>query len=167
MVSVFLHILYVLGLIVGVIVIPFGLPGTFIIVAEVFLYGWIDKFQQFPISFPGLLLLIAILAEVIEEGLGALMARRFGGSKWGMIGAIAGGFAGAVLGTPVTPVIGTFIGALLGAFLGATLLEWIRTQQIQEAVQVGLGAFLGALGGKFTKIMIAVLMVVLTCIRIF
>ena len=167
MLSVLGHILFVAGLIIGVISIPFGIPGTFIIVAEVLVYGWIDHFQRFPLVFVGLLLLIAIVAEVIEEGLGAVMAKRFGGSKWGMLGAITGGFIGAVLGTPVSPLLGTLLGALIGAFLGATIMEWIRTQNIHEAVRVGLGALLGSFGGKVSKILASVIMVILTLIHIF
>lgn len=160
-------ILFWIILIAGIAVIPFGIAGTFVIVADAFVYGLITGFERFSLGFVLLLLGIAILVEVVEELLSAFMAKRFGGSKWAMIGAIIGGFVGAIIGTPVAPVVGTLLGGFFGAFTGATLLEWIHSSDFEASVKVGIGAFFGAVGGKITKILIAVFMVILIGIRMF
>ena len=109
-----------------------------------------------------ILLAIALGVELIESIFGAILAKKFGGSKWGMLGAI-----GALIGTPVMPVLGTLIGGFMGAFVGATLLEWIHTNKLNRGFRVGLGAFFGALGGKVTKLIAAIIMVILVMIRLY
>ena len=156
-----------LFLLIGIIAIPFGLPGTFIIVVDAFLYGLITNFEKLSLSFIGILFAIAVVLEVIEALLGALMAKKFGGSKWGITGAIVGAFIGALIGTPIIPVLGTLAGAFCGAFIGATLLEWMHTSDLRHSLNVGLGAFFGFVGGKMTKIVIAVVMVIMIGIRVF
>ena len=160
-------IIFWLFLIVGVAVIPFGIAGTFIIVADALIYGLITGFDKITLPFVGILLGMALAVELIEELLSAFMAKRFGGSKYAMIGAVVGGFFGAIVGTPVTPVFGTLLGCFLGAFLGAMLLEWLHTSDFQNAIKVGIGAFFGAVGGKVTKILVAIIMVIMVGFRIF
>ena len=154
-------------LIIGVVIIPFGIAGTFIIVVDALIYGLITGFEQITIPFLGVLLGIAVLMEVVEGVFGAVLARKYGGSKWAMAGAIIGGFIGAILGTPVTPLIGTLVGAFIGAFTGAALLHGLSTGEWKKAVMVGLGAFFGAVSGKISKIIAAIVMVVMIGFRIF
>lgn len=160
-------ILLWLFLVIGVLLIPFGLPGTFVIVADVLVYGLATGFEKYSLPFAGLLLLITIGIEVIEGILGAAMAKKFGGSKWGMIGAIVGAFLGAVLGTPVIPVIGTLLGLFIGALLGAAVFEGLYSGNWDKAWKVGLGAMFGTIGGKITKIIVAIIMVVMVGIKVF
>lgn len=160
-------IFFILFLVAGVVVIPFGVAGTFIIVADALVYGLVTEFEVITLPFIGILLGLALFVELIEAVLGAVMASRFGGSKVGMAGAVTGGFFGALLGTPVTPVLGTLLGGLIGAFIGAALFEYVKHPEWRSAFKVGWGAFLGALGGKMTKLFVAVLMVVITIMRIF
>ena len=160
-------VLLCLFLLVGVVVIPFGIAGTFIIVADAFIYGLITGFESITLPFAGLLLAIALGVELIEELLSAFMAKRFGGSKWAMAGAVIGGFFGAIIGTPVAPILGTLLGGFLGAFIGAFLLEWIHCQDFTRALHVGIGAFFGAVGGKITKVVVAVIMVIMVIARVF
>lgn len=154
-------------LIIGVVIIPFGIAGTFIIVADAFIYGLITGFEKITLPFVGVLLGIAVLMEVVEAAFGAVLAKKYGGNKWAMAGAVIGGFIGAVLGTSITPVIGTLVGAFLGAFGGASLLHGISTGKWNEALVVGLGAFFGAVSGKVSKIIAAIIMVVMIGFRIF
>jgi len=160
-------IVFWLFLIIGILSIPFGLPGTFIIVADALVYGLITHFEKMSLGFIGILLLIAVVLEIIEALLGALMAKKFGGSKWGIVGAMIGVFLGAVIGTAVVPVLGTLLGAFCGAFIGASLLEGFHTQDWQHASRVGLGALFGTVGGKMTKIMVAVVMVIMVGFKVF
>lgn len=167
MASIWGDIALVIGMIAAVAVIPFGLPGKFILVGEALLYGWLHQFEPFSLSFVGFLLLIAIFAELIETGLSAIFAKKFGGSKHGMIGAIIGSILGAIIGTPVTPILGTIVGAFIGAFLGATFLEWFKHHEIKQAVHVGLGAMLGSASTIVFKIMVTIFMVVLILMKVF
>jgi len=160
-------IIFWLFLIVGVAVIPFGIAGTFIIVADALIYGLATGFDEITLPFVGILLGMALAVELIEELLSALMAKRFGGSKYAMIGAFLGGFFGAIVCTPIAPVLGTLLGGFFGAFLGATLLEWLHTSDLQNSIKIGIGAFFGAVGGKTTKILVAVIMVVMIGFRVF
>ena len=160
-------IVFWLFLLIGIIAIPFGLAGTFIIVVDVFIYGLLTNFEKLTLPFIGILFAVAVVLEVIEALLGALMAKKFGGSKWGIAGAVVGAFFGALIGTPIVPVLGTLAGAFCGAFLGATLLEWVHTSDLHHSMNVGLGAFFGFVGGKMTKIVIAVVMVIMIGFRVF
>ncbi|MFH1941052.1 MAG: DUF456 domain-containing protein, partial [bacterium] len=108
-----------LVLLIGVVLIPFGMAGTFLIVADAFVYGLVSGFEEITLPFLGLLLAIAVAVEFMEELLSAAMAKKFGGSKWAMVGAVAGGFIGAVVGTLAAPVLGTLLGGFFGAFCGA------------------------------------------------
>lgn len=166
-----MEILYIvilsLILLTGIAVIFFGIAGTFIIVAGAFLFGLVTGFSDVTLNFCLLLLGIAVALEIWEGILGSILARTFGGSKWAMAGAIIGGTAGAIIGTPVAPVLGTLIGGFLGAFAGASLLEYISSGDIHRALKAGLGAFCGAVGGKITKIVVAVIMTVMVYVKIF
>ena len=161
------HIIFWLVMIAGIVIIPFGIPGTFIILGNALVYGWLTDFVEVSWSFLGVLLLIAVIAEVIEFFLGAATAGKYGASKTGMFGAIVGGFLGAIFGTTIVPLIGTLIGAFVGAFAGAALFEYAESKDFDKALRVGFGAFLGSLGGKLMKIAAAVAMVVMVGFRVF
>lgn len=154
-------------MLICIILIPIGIPGTFLIVLNGFVYGWLTDFVEVTFGLLGVLLGVAILAEVIEFFIGAATAGKFGASKQAMIGAIVGGFVGAIWMTALMPIVGTLVGAFAGAFGGATLVEYFQTNDWSKAVNVGLGAFLGTLGGKLTKIAAGVGMVVAVAMRVF
>lgn len=161
------YLLFALGLLAGVALIPFGLPGTFIIVGVALLQAFLTDFM--PLSGTTILWLLglAALGEVIEFFLGAFAARHFGGSKYAMAGAIVGGFVGAIWATGIFPIVGTLLGAFGGAFAGAALFEYVHEKDWNTAIHVGWGAFLGALGGKLTKITIGICMVVIILFKFF
>jgi uncharacterized protein YqgC (DUF456 family) len=152
---------FVLFLLIGLAVIPFGIAGTFIIVADVFLYALLTDFELITWKFLGVLLGISIIVEGLEFFLGAAAAKKYGSSSWGMWGAILGGFFGAIWGTAISPIFGTIFGAFIGAFLGAYLFEFVRFKDSQKALEAGWGAFLGTVTGRFLKFFAAILMLVL------
>lgn len=161
------HLLFWLVMVAGVFIIPMGLPGTFLIVLNAFVFAVVTHFTQISWGFLGILFFIAVLLEGFEFLIGAATAGKYGASKKGMLGAIIGGFVGAVWGTPVMPVIGTLLGAFLGSFAGAALFEYLATRELEKSLHVGFGAFLGSVGGKLMKIAAAVAMVVMIGFRIY
>ncbi|MDQ7065488.1 MAG: DUF456 domain-containing protein [candidate division KSB1 bacterium] len=159
------HAVFWLVLVSGVIMILFGLPGTFVIAGTALVYGWLTDFAVIHGSDVLILFGIAVAGEVIEFLLGAFTAKRFGGSNWAMAGAIIGGFLGAVWATGFLPVIGTLLGAFAGSFVGAFVFEYLHSPNTAHALRVGWGAFLGAVGGKLTKITLAVAMLAMILVR--
>ena len=159
-------IVFVLFWLIGIIIIPFGLPGTFVIVIDALIFAWLTNFQPITWKFLGILLGLSIVVELIEFFLGAAAAKRYGSSKWGMWGAIMGGFFGAFLATPFSPILGTIFGAFVGAFLGAFVFEYIRDSDVNKALRSGWGAFLGAVTGRFLKLIVAIAMVVMIAFRV-
>lgn len=153
-------------IIVAFLSIPFGFAGTFVIVADVLVYALIHHFVPFTWLFLVILLSIAILVEIIESLLGALMAKQFGGSKWSMLGALVGGILGAIWATPLLPLVGTVIGGFLGAFLGAVLVEYLFNKNWHNAFKAGTGALLGSIGAKGLKIVAALIMILMIIIRL-
>lgn len=144
----------------GLIAIPLGLSGNFIILATAVVIGVVSKFTTVPLV--GLIIMaVAVIAgEVIEALLGSVMARRYGASKWGMLGAFLGGILGAIVGTPVMPVIGTILGSFLGAGIGAVALEWFHLRQLEPSMPAGFGAVLGKVAAALLKLWIGIGMVV-------
>lgn len=155
------HALFWTVMVVSVLVIPLGVPGTFVIVANSLVYAWLTGFAELTWGTVGLLLLIALVVEGLEFFIGAAAAGKYGGSRKAMVGAVLGGFVGAIWATPIVPLLGTLIGAFAGAFAGAALFEYFHSKDLDKSLRVGFGAFLGAVGGKLTKIAAATAMVVM------
>ena len=135
-------ILLVACLLVGLLLIPLGLPGLWVAVAGVLGYGWLTDFRTLGLWTIVLVLGLAFAGEVVEWWIGFRFARRYGGSRAAGWGALIGGIAGAIVGVPI-PVIGSVIGAFAGSFLGAALFEYARQQRAEAAARAGWGAVLG------------------------
>lgn len=144
----------------GLIAIPIGLAGNFIILATAIVVGVVTKFTTIPLI--GLIIMaVAVIAgEIIEAFLGSVMARRYGASKWGMLGAFVGGIVGAILGTPFVPVMGTIVGSFLGAGVGAVAFEWFHLRQLESSMPAGIGALIGKIAASLLKLWIGIGMVV-------
>ena len=132
MLEILLNLLLALLLLLGLALIPFGLPGTFVIVSAAGLYGYFTDFTA--VTFPVVLALLAaaLLAEGVEALAGVIGARRYGSGNFGVILSIVGGLAGAVLGAPVLFGLGALPGAFIGAFAGAVGAELLRGRSSSE-----------------------------------
>ena len=125
----------------GLIMIPFGLPGTWIILGSAVGYAALvpGSIGWFTIV---LLAIVAIIGEVIEFTLTAKYTKKYGGSRRASWGAIIGGMVGAIMGVPI-PVIGSVVGAFAGAFIGAFAAEMSRGTEVSGSTRVATGALVG------------------------
>ncbi len=136
--------LLVLACVVGLCMIPFGLPGTWLIVVGSALFGWFDHWQRYQWTACLVLIAAATVGEVLEQLITAKGAARYGASRAGAWGAFLGSFVGALLGVPIpVPLLGSVVGAFVGAFAGAVLAELASRRTTKEAVTAGWGALLG------------------------
>src|SRR5439155_6290667 len=146
--------------ILGLVLVPLGLPGLWIMVAGVVGYGWLTAFRSVGVATIAIVLGLALLGEVIEAWLGFRFARTFGGSRRSAWGALVGGIVGAVMGVPV-PVVGSVIGAFVGSFAGAALFEYSLSRTPETAVRAGWGAVVGRATAVAAKIALGVVIAVL------
>ena len=136
---------------VGLILVPFGLPGLWVMVLALIGYALLDDFQQVGLQTVLIAVAFAGAGEVIEAIVGFRFAKRYGGSSRAGWGAIIGGLVGAVVGTPV-PLLGNLVGAFLGAFAGAALFEATRHGEVGKSVSAGWGAVLGRAAAAAIKV---------------
>jgi uncharacterized protein YqgC (DUF456 family) len=162
-----LEIVFIIAVVASLFSNFFGVPGNILIVVSSFIYGIVTNFTDYTFAFVITMFLIVLLVEFLEYLLIVLTAKRYGASKWGIIGSIVGGIGGAVSGAFVTPVLGAVIGSVIGVFLGATLLEFFKSYNMREAVFSGIGAFLGKLGGLSIKMCGAVTIIIMIGYKLF
>src|SRR2546428_890675 len=131
----------VLGIctILGLVLVPLGLPGLWVMVAGVAGYGWLTGFRSVGVATIAVVLGLAFVGEIIEAWLGFRFARTFGGSRRSAWGALVGGVVGAAMGV-AAPLLGSVIGAFLGSFVGAGLLEASVFRAPHTAGRAGRGA---------------------------
>jgi uncharacterized protein YqgC (DUF456 family) len=158
---VILLVLCVVGLVVNIL----GLPGLWLIVASAVAYAWGTGFEHLGWWGVGILVGLALLAELIEFLAGSAGAKAAGGSKRGMAGAIVGGLVGGLVGTPILPIIGTIIGAIAGSFAGASLVEYAIGRTAEHSYKVGIGAAKGRFWGILSKTAIGLIMTGVVLIR--
>ena len=151
-------IILVAIVLVGLVMIPFGLPGTWIMAAGALGYSLLVP-NSISIFTTVLVAAMALVGEVIEFTLTAKYTRKYGGSRRASWGAIIGGMVGAFMGVPV-PVIGSVIGAFVGAFIGAFVAE-LSQGSVGNATKVATGALIGRAVAAAMKIGIGIAMAVL------
>ena len=137
-----------------------NMPGSTLIFLGVLIYGWLDKFQHFS---PWIILVLLFmtaggaLGQYLITGLGA---KKFGASRYGIIGAIIGFFVGLFF----IPIVGGF---LIGTFSGAVIAEAIFTLKNQrEILKAGFGALLGTVGSTLFEFFVSILMITIITIVI-
>lgn len=150
----------IVAVLAGLVLIPLGLPGLWVMVAGLLAYGWLTDFRSIGVATIAVVVGIAFLGEIIESWLGFRFAKRYGGSSRSGWGALVGGLVGAVVGVPVA-VIGSVIGAFLGAFLGAALFEYSHSRRAGVAVGAGWGAVVGRAAAAAAKIALGIVIAVI------
>jgi len=133
------YILTLVVMLTGMFLNILGLPGIWLMVGAVGVFAWITRTQQF-IGTTSLIVLVvlAVLAEVVEFVAGSAGAKKAGGSKRAMMGAVIGALVGGIfLSVIPIPIISTIVGACLGAFIGAAVMEFYD-RDIAHATRVDL-----------------------------
>jgi uncharacterized protein YqgC (DUF456 family) len=92
-----------------------------------------------------------LVVSAIDYLVPILGAKRFGGSRLGVIGCLVG----LVVGIFIMPPIGIIIGPFLGAIAG----ELINGDDLKKAVRSGFGSFIGYLFGTGVKLAVCLVMI--------
>lgn len=156
-----LAIVLLIGLgLIGLAMIPLGLPGLWVTVGGIIAYGWLTDFRSVGVVMIAIVLGIAFVGEIIDNWLGFRYAKRYGGSTRSGWGALIGGLVGAVIGVPVA-VIGSVIGAFVGSFIGAAVFEFTYSRHTGVAARAGWGAVMGRVAAAAVKIALGIVIAVI------
>lgn len=133
-----------------------GILGSFLPILPGPITSWLGflmlKFSTLiEISNPFLIitLIIALLIWVLDYFIPALGTKKFGGSKYGMIGTTLGLIIGIISPIPGGIIIGPFLGALIG--------ELFNRADSETALKAAFGSFLGFITSTFLKFVVAVI----------
>jgi len=146
--------------VIGLALIPLGLPGLWIMVGGILAYGWLTGFRSVGVIMIAIVLGIAFFAEIVDNWLGFRFAKRYGGSTRSGWGALLGGLVGAVIGVPIA-LIGSVIGAFVGSFIGAALFELSYSRHAGVAARAGWGAVMGRVAAVAVKIALGIVLAVI------
>lgn len=105
------------------------------------------------------LVVLFAISQTMEYVSGAVGSKYFGGSKWGIGGAILGGLVGLFFAP---------FGLLLGPLIGAFAFEWLfAKKELAEATRSGVGSAVGTVMGMGIKIGIALVMAIYLVVDLF
>jgi hypothetical protein len=152
-----LAIVGILVMIGALLLIPLGIPGTWIMVG-VLVIGTVQG--QVGVAVLLASLALAFVAEAMEFFIVKRLNLRYGGSRLAFWGAIIGGFIGVVIGLPV-PVIGSLIAGFIGSVIGAALATLYETRQLDKTLRVSWGVLLGRMWSAVAKVGAGVVILVL------
>jgi len=93
---------------------------------------------------------LAMLTLLVNFVAGPLSARRLGGSRWSVVGAIVGGIVGVFFGP---------FGLVLGPVVGAVAGEMLRAGDVEDSLRTGVGALIGMAAGIAADFVISVTMI--------
>ena len=128
-----------------------GLPGTPLVLAGIVLAAWIDGFQRIGWVTIGIVALLTALAAVADIVGAALGAKRFGGTRWGALGAVLGALVGLLFGLP---------GIIIGPFVGAVALELVAARKERDqALKAGFGTVVGLILATAAKAALVIAMI--------
>jgi len=143
-------------IIISVLFMALGVIGSFLPVLPGPLTSWVGLLilhltDAIPMdsSFLIITLIIAILIWVLDYIIPAIGTKRFGGTKYGMIGTTLGLIIGLLSPIPGGIIIGPFLGALIG--------ELINKSDSKTALKAALGSFIGFITSTFIKFIVAVI----------
>jgi len=126
-------------------------PSTPLIWLGAFIYALFDGFENITWLLISIFGALAVISMVLDYLGGVIGAKKFGATRWGIVGSVIGGIAGFFA--------GGIIGIIIGPFLGAVLFELFYGKDFKTAFKSGVGTIVGFLGGAIAKLAIGVVMI--------
>ena len=150
--DIFLLTISFIIMIVGIIgsVIPV-LPGPLSSWLGLFIFSNISKVEVSN-NLLFITLIVALVIFIIDYILPIYTSKKFGASKYGIIGASVGTVIGLFF-----PPLGIIFGSIIGAISGEMLLN----KNIKKSINAATGVFLGLLVSGFTKTLISLVFFVI------
>ncbi|GAB1858690.1 DUF456 domain-containing protein [Flavobacteriaceae bacterium MHTCC 0001] len=153
-------------IIIATLFILLGIVGSFLPVLPGPITSWVGLLiihftDAIPMNtiFLVITFVVAALIWVLDYIIPAVGTKRFGGSKYGVVGTTIGLIVGLFAPIPGGIIIGPFVGALIG--------ELIHQNDSKIALKAAFGSFIGFLTSTFLKFVVAVIFLGLFVYKLF
>lgn len=144
-------------LLIGFLVALIGIIGSFVPVLPGPVTSWaglliLHLTDAVPMNwtFLGITLSIAILIWIVDYFIPAMGTKKFGGTRYGVIGTMIGLIFGLLFFPPFGIIIGPFVGAYIGEMIN-------DNKDSKKALKAAFGSFIGFLTSTFLKFIAAVI----------
>ena len=146
-------------LVIGFLLILIGIAGSLLPILPGPLASWFGLLflyltKTIPTDWTFLIitLIVAIIITILDNFIPIIGTKKFGGTKFGVIGATLGLVIGLFFGP-----IGIILGPFLGAFIGELLKD---SKNSNKALKAAVGSFIGFLTSTVLKLVVSVLFAV-------
>jgi uncharacterized protein len=146
-VAIVVGLLFAAGLVGSVV--PW-MPGPPFVLAGAVVWALATDFDTLGWGRLAILAALTALSVVLEFVTTAVGARRYGASRWGMLGAIVGALVGVFFGP---------VGLVVGCVAGAVGAELLRGSELAASVRSGVGALVGLIAGLVADLVVCVTMI--------
>ncbi len=126
------------------------MPGPLFILAGALLWAVVTDFETLGVGRLAILAALALVSFLVKFVAGAIGACRYGGSRWGVVGAIVGAIVGLFFGP---------LGLLFGPVIGAVGGELARGATLEGGIRSGFGALVGLLVGFVADLVLSLTMI--------
>ena len=120
-----------------------AIPGAPLIFFGLLLAAWTEDFVYVGLWTIVVLAVLALLTFGVDLWATMFGAKKFGASKYAVIGAVLGSIVGILLGFP---------GIIFGPFIGAVVGELLAQKDLRQATRSGIGATIGLVLGAALKL---------------
>tara|TARA_B110001454_G_C12711406_1_gene430879 strand:- start:2095 stop:2592 length:498 start_codon:yes stop_codon:yes gene_type:complete len=141
--------------IIGFILIIAGIVGSILPVLPGPITSWFGLLLLYltdavPMNYTMLVgsLILALFIFILDYFIPGMGAKKFGGSKYGVLGTTIGLIIGILFFPPFGIIIGPFLGALIGELIFGT--------KTNIAIKAAFGSLLGLLTSTFLKLLVAI-----------
>jgi len=145
-------VLLITGLLGAVLPVLPGPPLSYAGLLLLQLSGYIEaELLRFSFAFLVIWALITVAVTIMDYLLPSLLSKRFGGSRYAIVGSFLGLLAGLLFFPPLGMIFGSFLGAMAGEFIH-------NSGNGLKALKVALGAFLAFIVGSGAKLIVSSVM---------
>lgn len=144
-----MELIIIVIIFIGVLMSLVNLPGSFVVIAAMFINNIFSSTEQIPYWVIFILLFLAILGTLVDNVFMLYGANKYGASKWGMIGIFFGFIIGLISANPVIIIIGPFALAYLFESL-------IAQKDHDSAINAVKGSVIGGFAGYLVKLFLTI-----------
>ncbi len=127
-----------------------GIPGIGLMFLSALLYGVVSQFQQISIVWIVIFGILTLISFALNYITSIMTAKKFGATKFGMIGGIVGTIVGGIVLNIPGLFLGQFVGMLFGEIYGG--------KSLQPSAKAGFGGVIGYILGMTINVSIAFFM---------